>query len=95
MDQEGKRIHVYHPADGRRTSVPTQELTPAIILTQNPDVLVVPMEQVSNIVMLPLCVLVCVATAQIARQIAKLCWNVALGLISLCLAAECVRHRPQ
>lgn len=46
VDQKGRRIHVLHPADGRHTSVATQELTPAIILTENPDVLVVPMEQV-------------------------------------------------
>lgn len=47
VDQEGKHIHVFYPADGRHSSVPTQELTPAIVLTQNPDILVVPMEQAS------------------------------------------------
>jgi sugar lactone lactonase YvrE len=50
VDQEGKRIHWFYPADGRQGSVPTQELTPAIILTQqSPDILVVPMEQVSSL----------------------------------------------
>ena len=48
VDQESKRIHWFYPADGRQGSVQTQELTPAIILTrQSPDILVVPMEQVT------------------------------------------------
>jgi sugar lactone lactonase YvrE len=48
VDQERLRIHWLYPADGRQGSVPTRELTPAIILTQqSPDILVVPMEQVT------------------------------------------------
>ena len=48
VDQDGHRIHWLYPADGRQGSVPTRELTPAIILTQqSPDILVVPMEQVT------------------------------------------------
>ncbi len=48
VDQEGRRIHWLTPADGKHSSVPTDQLTPAIILTHDPNVLVVPMEQVCS-----------------------------------------------